>query len=313
MGSNDGYGVDATFSLLPERPHRHVPGRARAARARPATTLSYRGFFDYNADRYGVQAERLEVRAQLPSRDRLRAPDRLPAQLRAAALQPAAQGRAARAEADDAGQPQLHDQHGRPARHARAGRPVPVGVHQQRRGQRHLHRQLRAARAARSPLRRASASRSAATTSTRCSSPTPAASSARTSGALVYETGTFYDGNRQSIALNTARMQVTPQVSLEPSFSVNWVDLVEGIVHGHGAARARHLHGDAAHVRERHRPVQLHRHLRRAATCASGGNTAPAASCSSSTPTTTTPTRRAMADTLRNRAFVVKVNRLFRP
>jgi Domain of unknown function (DUF5916)/Carbohydrate family 9 binding domain-like len=48
------------------------------------------------------------------------------------------------------------------------------------------------------------------------------------SGELVYETGSFYNGDRQSIALNTGRVQVTPQVSLEPSFSINWVDLVQG-------------------------------------------------------------------------------------
>ncbi len=45
---------------------------------------------------------------------------------------------------------------------------------------------------------------------------------------IVYETGTFYSGHRQSIAVNAARMQVTPQISLEPSFSVNVVDLTEG-------------------------------------------------------------------------------------
>ena len=50
----------------------------------------------------------------------------------------------------------------------------------------------------------------------------------RYSGEIVYEFGTFYNGDRQSIALNTARLQVTPQVSLEPSFSINWVDLVQG-------------------------------------------------------------------------------------
>ena len=50
----------------------------------------------------------------------------------------------------------------------------------------------------------------------------------RVSGELVYETGSFYNGDRQSIALNTGRVQVTPQVSLEPSFSINWVDLVQG-------------------------------------------------------------------------------------
>ena len=50
----------------------------------------------------------------------------------------------------------------------------------------------------------------------------------RYSGEVVYEFGTFYSGERQSLALNSARVQVTPQVSLEPSFSINWVDLPEG-------------------------------------------------------------------------------------
>ena len=50
----------------------------------------------------------------------------------------------------------------------------------------------------------------------------------RYSGELVFEFGAFYNGDRTSIALNTARLQVTPQVSLEPSFSINWVDLVQG-------------------------------------------------------------------------------------
>ena len=48
------------------------------------------------------------------------------------------------------------------------------------------------------------------------------------SGEIVYEFGPFYNGDRKTIALNTARLQVTPQVSLEPSFSINWVDLVQG-------------------------------------------------------------------------------------
>jgi hypothetical protein len=50
----------------------------------------------------------------------------------------------------------------------------------------------------------------------------------RYSGEVAYEIGTFYNGDRQTFALNMARLQVTPQVSLEPSFSINWVDLVQG-------------------------------------------------------------------------------------
>ena len=50
----------------------------------------------------------------------------------------------------------------------------------------------------------------------------------RASGELVYEFGPFYNGDRQTISLNSGRIQVTPQVSIEPSLSVNWVDLVQG-------------------------------------------------------------------------------------
>ena len=50
----------------------------------------------------------------------------------------------------------------------------------------------------------------------------------RVSGELVYEVGPFYNGDRQTIAVNMGRVQVTPQVSLEPSLSINWLDLVQG-------------------------------------------------------------------------------------
>jgi hypothetical protein len=50
----------------------------------------------------------------------------------------------------------------------------------------------------------------------------------RYSGQVVYEFGPFYTGSRQSIALNTARLEVTPQLSVEPGLSANWVDLAEG-------------------------------------------------------------------------------------
>ncbi len=50
----------------------------------------------------------------------------------------------------------------------------------------------------------------------------------RVSGELVFERGSFYNGDRKSIAVNAARMQVTPQLSLEPSMSINFVDLVQG-------------------------------------------------------------------------------------
>ena len=44
----------------------------------------------------------------------------------------------------------------------------------------------------------------------------------------MFETGAFYSGDRTSIAVNSGRLQVTPQVSLEPSMSINWIDLAQG-------------------------------------------------------------------------------------
>ena len=76
-----------------------------ATEGRDGDDLSYRGFFDYNADRYGVQARTARRRAELPARDRLRAAHRHAAATSAlAALQPAADRRAAPAQAHDAGE-----------------------------------------------------------------------------------------------------------------------------------------------------------------------------------------------------------------
>jgi len=45
------------------------------------------------------------------------------------------------------------------------------------------------------------------------------------SGAIVYETGTYYGGTQQSVSVNSARMEITPAISIEPAVSVNFVDL----------------------------------------------------------------------------------------
>ena len=45
------------------------------------------------------------------------------------------------------------------------------------------------------------------------------------SGGIVYEQGTFYDGNRRSVSVNSARVQVTPRVSIEPSLTLNRIEL----------------------------------------------------------------------------------------
>jgi hypothetical protein len=50
----------------------------------------------------------------------------------------------------------------------------------------------------------------------------------RISGIVSAEYGTFYDGYKTTIGVSRGRLNLTPQLSVEPSFSINWVDLVEG-------------------------------------------------------------------------------------
>ena len=83
------------------------------------------------------------------------------------------------------------------------------------------------------------------------------------SGAIVYETGEYYGGNRQSIVGerrahggDAARIARTEPVG-QPRGSA------ARLVHGDGRADARDVYGDAPDVRQRHRAVQLHDELGR--------------------------------------------------
>jgi len=58
------------------------------------------------------------------------------------------------------------------------------------------------------------------------------------SGNLSAEYGSFYDGTRTSVGFQRGRIEVTPQLSMEPSVSFNWVDLEGGSFTQHvGALR----------------------------------------------------------------------------
>jgi hypothetical protein len=48
------------------------------------------------------------------------------------------------------------------------------------------------------------------------------------SGNLRFETGEFYNGKKTAVEVNTGRVSITARVSLEPNYSINWVDLREG-------------------------------------------------------------------------------------
>jgi len=55
----------------------------------------------------------------------------------------------------------------------------------------------------------------------------------RVSGDFSFERGSFYNGERMSIALRQGRIGILPQLSLQPSVSLNWVDLEEGSFTAH--------------------------------------------------------------------------------
>ena len=51
-------------------------------------------------------------------------------------------------------------------------------------------------------------------------------------GTVSYDTGSFYDGDRQ-VASYSGRLDITTQLALEPSVSLNWVQLPHGDFHSH--------------------------------------------------------------------------------
>ena len=42
------------------------------------------------------------------------------------------------------------------------------------------------------------------------------------------EYGTYYDGDRMALSFRSGRLAVTPRLVLEPSLSINWIDLPFG-------------------------------------------------------------------------------------
>jgi hypothetical protein len=225
-GSNTGVGVDATFSFYQNL---RLDGYLATTRTegRRGDDLTYRGYFDYNADRYGVQVERLVVEPNfLPEIGFLRRTDmrRNFAQARfsprprnvplvrkltfSSNVNYITNTRNRLDTRDLVGQFQaeltnsdiasvtVSDNFDRLARpfDVSAGVRIPVGAYDFHTIQVSYN----------------------------------GGQQRKLSGAIVYEAGTYYGGDRQSIALNTARIEVTPQVSLEPSLSVNVVDVPQG-------------------------------------------------------------------------------------
>ncbi len=226
VGSNDGLGIDSTFSF-----HQNLRMESYLAATRSdgrsGDNLSYRGLFDYNADRYGVQAERLVVERNFtPAVGFVRRPD-LRRNYASARFSPRPKriphvrkvtwqgslgyftNNANRLDTREInGQVQTEFTNSDVAVVSytdnferlvvpfaiAAGVSLPVGGY-------HFH-------------------------TTRAEY--QAGQQRKTSGTITYETGTFYNGERRSIAVGSGRAQITPQLSLEPSLQINWVSLVQG-------------------------------------------------------------------------------------
>ncbi len=225
-GSNDGFGVDATFGFYQNV---RIDSYVAATRSDGLSgdNLSYRGLFDYNGDRYGLQAERLAVQPHFnPAIGFVRRPDlRRNYGLARFSPRPTSiphvrkltyqgslgyftnnQNRLDTREVNGQFQTELTNSDvaivGYTDNFERLVVPFPIatGIRLPV-GEYNFH-------------------------TTRLEY--QAGQQRKVSGSIAYETGTFYNGDRQSISVSTARVQVTPQVSIEPSLQINWVDLVQG-------------------------------------------------------------------------------------
>ena len=226
LGSNDGFGVDAAMSFYQNlRFDAYLAGTR--SDGRDGDNLSYRGFFDYNADKYGIQFERLVVEPNfLPEIGFVRRTD-MRRNFGMVRYSPRPRGITnLRRITTQASLNYLTNNQDRLDTREAVGRfeaeftnsdlfSVSYTDNYER-----LVRPFAIATGVVVPVD------SYNFNTTRIGY--IAGQQRRASGEVVVEVGKFYNGDRTTISVNTARMQVTPQMSLEPSLSINWVDLVQG-------------------------------------------------------------------------------------
>ena len=226
IGNNEAYGVDATFSFYQNlRFDSYVA--ATSTQGKPSDDLSYRAFMDYNADKYGVQVERLEVQPNfLPEIGFVRRTD-MRRNFGLLRYSPRPKGVPnLRKITTQASLNYLTNVHNRLDTREGIGRVEAEFTNSDTLSVQYTDNFERLVRpfAIATGVTLPVGSYNFSTTRIGY----VAGQQRPLSGEVVYEFGPFYNGDRQTISLNTARVQVTPQVSLEPSFSVNWVDLVQG-------------------------------------------------------------------------------------
>ncbi len=310
IGTNQGYGVDAALGFY-ENVRIDAYLAKTTSEGRPGDDVSYRGLFDYNADRYGLQIERLVVEPNFrPEIGFVRRTDmRRSAGLARFSPRPASLGPVRRftfqgnlnyvtntanrldtreqtgtfqtefTNSDVAGVSYL-DTFERLVRPFAIvpGVVIPIGPYD-------FHTvQLSYTAGQQRPV----------------------------SGGVVYEQGPFYDGHRRSIALNSGRVQVTPRASLEPSFSVNRIELPQAaftttVVRGRATftVTPRMFVSGIAQYNSTARSVGSNLRLRWEYLPGSELFVVYTDDYDSESPPG--------IPALRNRAFVVKFNRLFRP
>jgi len=225
-GSNDAYGVDGSFGFYQNLRMDAYVARTRSE-GRSGNDLSYRGFFDYNADRYGVQVERLDVQPNfLPELGFLRRTDfrrnfalarYSPRPRHVPHLRKVTAQASLTYTTNTGSRLDTREQVGN--LQAELTNSDVVGVTYTDTFDR-LVRPFAIAPGIRIPV-------GAYDFHTTQLSYT-GGQQRKYSGSVVYEFGPFYTGTRRSIALNAARLEVTPQLSVEPGLSANWVDLAEG-------------------------------------------------------------------------------------
>jgi hypothetical protein len=310
IGSNQGYGADAAFGFY-ENVRIDAYLAKTSSEGRSGHDLSYRGAFDYNADRYGLQVERLVVEPNFrPEIGFVRRTDmRRNAGLARFSPRPASFGPIRKLTfqgnlvyvTNTANRLDTREQTGtfqteftnsdvagvsyidtferlvRPFAIV-PGVSIPVGAYD-------FHTlQLSYTAGQQRPV----------------------------SGGVVYEQGSFYDGTRRSIAVNTARVQVTPRISIEPSLMVTRVELpaaafTTSVVRGRATftVTPRMFFSGIAQYNSTARSVGSNLRLRWEYLPGSELFVVYTDDYDSQPPSG--------VPALRNRAFVVKFNRLFRP
>ena len=227
-GSNDGYGADTSLSFTPNLRADAYLARTRTE-GRSGDDVSYRGYLDYNADTYGLQLERLVVEPNfLPEIGFVRRTDmgrnfgqaRYSARPRGVAhLRRISTLASLNYVTNTTNRLDTREATGRIETEFTNSDLLSVGYTD---NFERLVRPFTIAPAVTVPVGAYDFYTSRVSYTAGQQRPV--------SGEIVVETGAFYNGDRTSITLNSGRVQVTPQMSLEPSFSVNRVTLPQSDV-----------------------------------------------------------------------------------